>query len=210
MTATATKANHPAAAAEFVRDDARAHWHDQALWFVRVKRDRMARSLPEWETLREKAGAIKAHTISLLPDYLEQFEREATRRGAVVHWARDAAEHNEIVLRLLQQHGAKRIAKSKSMLTEECHLNPFLERHGIEVTDTDLGEWIVQLRHEAPSHIVSNSGRAAPRIVLVTLPATDSCRKTRSPRMVHERSRRAELVGSSFRTPNQLTLLRAP
>ncbi len=154
MTTTSRHADHPRAAAEFVRDDERAHWHDQSLWFVRVKRDRMAQSLPEWETLRELASAIKAHTIANLSDYLEQFEREATRRGVVVHWAANAAEHNEIVLRILQDHGVKKVAKSKSMLTEECHLNPFLERHEIEVVDTDLGEWIVQLRGEPPSHIV--------------------------------------------------------
>src|SRR3954463_5241330 len=145
---------HPTQAALFVSDLPRARWHDQALWFVRVKRDRAAATLPEWEELREKAAAIKAHTIAHLADYLEQFEREATRRGAVVHWAANAAEHNEIVLGLLERHGAKKVAKSKSMLTEECHLNPFLERHGIEVVDTDLGERIVQLANEAPSHIV--------------------------------------------------------
>jgi L-lactate dehydrogenase complex protein LldF len=92
--------------------------------------------------------------LSKLADYLEQFEREATRRGAVVHWARNAAEHNETVLRLLQQRGVRKLVKSKSMLTEECHLNPYLERHGIEVVDTDLGERIVQLANEPPSHIV--------------------------------------------------------
>jgi L-lactate dehydrogenase complex protein LldF len=146
--------NHPQAAAEFTRNDARAHWHDQALWFVRSKRDKLAHGLPEWETLRAKAAAIKAHTISQLADYLEMFEREATSRGAIVHWAADAAEHNEIVLGILKCHHVTKVAKSKSMLTEECHLNPFLERHGIEVTDTDLGEWIVQLRREPPSHIV--------------------------------------------------------
>ncbi len=146
--------DHSRAASLFTGDDRRAHWHDQALWFVRVKRDRMAHALPEWEDLRERAAAIKSHTISHLADYLEQFEREATRRGAIVHWAANAAEHNQIVLDLLERHGAKKVAKSKSMLTEECHLNPFLERHGIEVVDTDLGEWIVQLRGEPPSHIV--------------------------------------------------------
>ncbi|HZZ73486.1 MAG TPA: lactate utilization protein B [Pirellulales bacterium] len=154
MSATEITVDHPQRAKAFVHNDSRAHWHDQALWFVRVKRDRMAQSLPEWEQLRAKASQIKTHTISRLADYLEQFEREATKRGAVVHWAADAAEHNEIVLRLLREHGVKKVAKSKSMLTEECHLNPFLERHGIEVIDTDLGEWIVQLRHETPSHIV--------------------------------------------------------
>jgi L-lactate dehydrogenase complex protein LldF len=150
MTATA----HAEKAARFIANDARAHWHDQALWWVRVKRDRMAQSLPEWEALREAASQIKAHTIAHLAEYLEQFEANALRHGATVHWARDAAEHNEIVLGLLQRHGASRVVKSKSMLTEECHLNPFLERHGIEVVDTDLGERIVQLAREAPSHIV--------------------------------------------------------
>lgn len=147
-------ADHPVTAAEFVANDERAHWHDKALWFVREKRDRQARSLPEWETLRETAGAIKAHTVSHLADLLEQFEANATKLGATVHWARNASEHNEIVLGLLQKHGVKKLVKSKSMLTEECHLNPYLERHGIEVTDTDLGEWLVQLRNEPPSHIV--------------------------------------------------------
>ncbi len=145
---------HSKAADAFTKNDARAHWHDQALWFIRVKRDRLVHALPEWETLRERASAIKQHMISRLADYLEQFEREATRHGAVVHWAADAAEHNQIVLGILQRHRVQRVAKSKSMLTEECHLNPFLERHGIEVVDTDLGEWIVQLRGEPPSHIV--------------------------------------------------------
>lgn len=154
MSAPTSPAPHPVAAAKFTSNSERAHWHDQALWFVRVKRDRMARSLPEWETLRATASAIKTHTIANLADYLEQFEQEATRRGAVVHWAANAAEHNEIVLGILQRHGVKKVAKSKSMLTEECHLNPFLERHQIEVVDTDLGEWIVQLREESPSHIV--------------------------------------------------------
>jgi L-lactate dehydrogenase complex protein LldF len=145
---------HPQLAAEFVADRGRAHWHDRALWFVRARRDRAAQQVPEWEWLREAAAAIKAHTLSRLADYLEQFETEATRRGAYVHWARDAAEHNRVVLDILQRRRVRRLVKSKSMLTEECHLNPFLERHGIEVIDTDLGERIVQLAGEPPSHIV--------------------------------------------------------
>ncbi len=146
--------DHAIAAADFVADDAHAHWHDQALWFIRAKRDKCVHGLPEWEELRDRAAAIKQHTISHLADYLEQFERNATRLGAVVHWARDAAEHNAIVHGLLRERGVRRIVKSKSMLTEECGLNPYLESHGVEVVDTDLGEWIVQLRHEHPSHIV--------------------------------------------------------
>ena len=146
--------NHPELAADFVARQSRTHWHDNTLWFVRSKRDKAAQSMPEWETLRETAGEIKAHTMSRLADYLEQFEREATRLGCVVHWAADAEEHNQIVLEILQRHAARRVVKSKSMLTEECHLNPFLAEHGIEVIDTDLGERIVQLAGTPPSHIV--------------------------------------------------------
>lgn len=146
--------SHPVSAAKFIANAERTQWHDQALWFVRAKRDKAARTVPEWELLRETASQIKAHTMTRLPEYLEEFERQATRLGAQVHWARDGAEHNQIVLDILQRHGAKKIVKSKSMLTEECHLNPFLEEQGIEVVDTDLGERIVQFRHEPPSHIV--------------------------------------------------------
>jgi L-lactate dehydrogenase complex protein LldF len=145
---------HAELATEFVHNRERAKWHDSSLWFVRQKRDRQTHSIPEWEQLRELASTIKRHTLAKLPQYLEEFERNATRMGAVVHWARDAEEHNRIVLQILEEQGAKKIVKSKSMLTEECHLNPYLERHGIQVVDTDLGEWIVQLRNEPPSHIV--------------------------------------------------------
>jgi L-lactate dehydrogenase complex protein LldF len=146
--------SHPLEAADFVANDSRMHWHDKALWFVRAKRDKAAASVPEWEQLREAASQIKLHTLSRLPEYLEEFERNATRLGAVVHWARDAEDHNRIVLEILKKHGIRRIVKSKSMLTEECHLNPHLEKNGIEVVDTDLGERIVQFRNEPPSHIV--------------------------------------------------------
>ena len=147
-------AGHPAAANAFIANHERAQWHDKALWFIREKRDRAAASLPEWETLRNHAAAIKAHTIANLPQYLEKFEANAQRMGVKVHWAQNAKEHNEIVLGILQQHKVQKLVKSKSMLTEECHLNPFLEENGIEVIDTDLGERIVQLREEPPSHIV--------------------------------------------------------
>jgi len=149
-----TTTNHADQAAAFVANEARTHWHDQALWFVRAKRDKAAQSLPEWETLRETASQIKSHTVANLATYLEQFEENATRLGAQVHWARDADEHNEIVLGILQQRGVKKVVKSKSMLTEECHLNPVLADHGIDVIDTDLGERIIQLREQPPSHIV--------------------------------------------------------
>lgn len=147
-------AKHPEEAARFVADLERARWHDRALWFVREKRDRMAHTVPEWEQLRQTATEIKQYVLTHLDQLLLQFAENAERNGIHVHWARDAAEHNEILLSIIQRHNARRIVKSKSMLTEECQLNPFLERHGLEVVDTDLGEWIVQLRQEHPSHIV--------------------------------------------------------
>ena len=146
--------DHAPKAARFVANEPRAAWHDSALWFVRSKRDMAAAALPEWESLRERASQIKAHMVHRQADYLEQFARMAEQSGATVHWALDAEEHNKIVHGILEQHGAQRVVKSKSMLTEECHLNPYLEERGIEVVDTDLGERIVQLRNESPSHIV--------------------------------------------------------
>ncbi len=149
-----TNHTHSENAEKFVANDERMHWHDQALWFVREKRDRASKSIPEWEQLREFANQIKTHTMANLDKYLLEFEKNATKKGITVHFAIDAKEHNEIVYRLLKEKNVKKLVKSKSMLTEECHLNPFLEEKGIEVIDTDLGERIVQLRNEPPSHIV--------------------------------------------------------
>ncbi len=149
-----TNHNHSDNATKFVANDERMHWHDQALWFVREKRDRASKSIPEWENLREYANQIKTHTMANLDKYLLEFEKNATEKGITVHFACDAKEHNEIVHKILSENNVKKLVKSKSMLTEECHLNPYLESRGIEVIDTDLGERIVQLRHEPPSHIV--------------------------------------------------------
>lgn len=145
---------HPENAEKFVANDERMHWHDKALWFVREKRDKASKSIPEWEQLRIYADQIKTHTMSNLDKYLIEFEENATRRGITIHWAKDAQEHNEIVHKLLSAKKVTKLVKSKSMLTEECHLNPYLESRGIQVIDTDLGERIVQLRDEPPSHIV--------------------------------------------------------
>ena len=146
---------HARRALPLVSDDARLHWHDQAVWFVRQKRDIARSFVPEWEELRSLGSQIKAHTLSRLAEYLEEFETRAVAAGAVVHWARDAREHNEIVFSLLRERGVTRLVKSKSMLTEECGMNHHLEARGVEVVDTDLGERIVQFRHEPPSHIVA-------------------------------------------------------
>jgi L-lactate dehydrogenase complex protein LldF len=136
------------------RDEDRVDWHDETLWWIRQKRDKAVNQLPEWEALREAASQIKNNVLANLSGYLQQFEKKAQENGIVVHWAADAKEHNEIVLRLLHKNGIGKLVKSKSMLTEECHLNEYLEQQGIDVIDSDLGERIVQLAKEPPSHIV--------------------------------------------------------
>ena len=146
--------DHAGLAEQFNKDEARVNWHDETLWWVRQKRDKAAWLIPEWESLRELASGIKEAVLSNLHEYLVAFESKALANGVVVHWAADAAEHNAIVLNLLRSHNISRMVKSKSMLTEECHLNHYLEENGVEVIDTDLGERIVQLAKEAPSHIV--------------------------------------------------------
>ena len=145
---------HADAAEAFIEDEARTDWHDETLWFVREKRDIAAHGIPEWEKLREWASQIKNHTLSNLNHYLSTFEENAQANGVKVHWAADAAEHNQIIHQIIQDNKVTKIVKSKSMLTEECHLNEHLIKHGIEIIDTDLGERIVQLRKEPPSHIV--------------------------------------------------------
>ena len=127
--------------------------HNEALWNIRKKRDKAIKEI-EWEELREKASKIKDNVINSLNEYIEQFIQNAKKNNIEVIFAKDAKEHNEIVLKYLQKIKAKKVVKSKSMLTEECGLNQFLEKNNIEVIDTDLGERIVQLRKEKPSHIV--------------------------------------------------------
>ena len=145
---------HSIAAEKFIQNSERVTRHDQTFWSVRSKRDALAYELDEWENLREAASNIKKHTVTHLADYLEQFEQNATSNGAIVHWAKDAEEYNQIVWSILRQHEVRKVVKSKSMLTEECHLNDHLIGNGIDVVETDLGERILQLMELAPSHIV--------------------------------------------------------
>jgi L-lactate dehydrogenase complex protein LldF len=107
------------------------------------------------EALRSQARAIKEHTIAHLDVYLERFADQLGKIGAQVHWATDATEARHIIANIAQQTGARRIVKGKSMATEEIHLNPYLEEQGYEVLETDLGEYIIQLAHETPSHIIA-------------------------------------------------------
>lgn len=146
--------SHAKQAEAYLQNDAVATRHDATFYGVRQKRDKMAQALPEWEQLRDAASQVKKHTVTHLADYLEQFAARAEANGVHVHWAKDADEYNAIVLDILSSHGVKKVVKSKSMLTEECHLNQHLEAQGIDVVETDLGERILQLMHLAPSHIV--------------------------------------------------------
>lgn len=146
--------DHATLATQFNRDEERVNWHDQTLWFIREKRDKAAWQLPEWERLRELASQIKLNVLDHLQEYLLDFEKNALTNGVQVHWAATPEEHNRIVHDIIKAHGETRIVKSKSMLTEECHLNEYLAHRGIDVVDTDLGERIVQLAQEPPSHIV--------------------------------------------------------
>ncbi len=120
-----------------------------------VKRAAARAALPEFDALRNEAAAIKNHVLAHLDIYLEEYERCVLESGGHLHWARDAAEARAIVLDLCRQAGAKTVAKGKSMVSEEIGLNAALEAAGIEPVETDLGEYIIQLRHETPSHIIA-------------------------------------------------------
>ncbi|HKU75245.1 MAG TPA: LutB/LldF family L-lactate oxidation iron-sulfur protein [Pyrinomonadaceae bacterium] len=119
------------------------------------RRKAAAASLPNWEDLRSEARAIKDEVLLHLDRYLEEFVGNAESRGAKIHWARDAAEANSIICGLATERNARTIVKSKSMTTEETHLNTALEAAGMQVVETDLGEYIIQLAEEPPSHIIA-------------------------------------------------------
>ena len=122
--------------------------------FVKGRADRMA-EVGNFEALRTHAAAIRDRALANLDVYLEEFEKNATARGAVVHWAETTADVNRIVCVLAQKYAVKQAVKSKSMVSEECALNDALEAAGVEVVETDLGEYILQLAKEPPSHIIA-------------------------------------------------------
>ncbi|MFF4946795.1 MULTISPECIES: lactate utilization protein B [Streptomyces] len=121
---------------------------------IRAKRLNVTGELPDWEALRDAGSAIKTDTMNRLPELLEQLERKVTERGGTVHWARDAAEANAIVTRLVRATGSDEVIKVKSMATQEIGLNEHLESVGITPHETDLAELIVQLADDKPSHIL--------------------------------------------------------
>ena len=120
-----------------------------------VKRAAAKSELPEFDQLRDEARAIKDHTLAHLDLYLEAYERKVVESGGEVHFAPTAADARGIVLRLCRDAGARLVTKGKSMVSEEIGLNAHLEAAGIEVAETDLGEHIIQIRGEAPSHIIA-------------------------------------------------------
>jgi L-lactate dehydrogenase complex protein LldF len=145
------------------KDNARAALADEqlqiALSKVRTgfidKRAQAAARLPEFEALRDSARDIKDHTLSHLDLYLEAYEAKVTASGGHVHFARDAAEARAIILDICQAAGARTATKGKSMIAEEIGLNAHLEANGVTPVETDLGEYIIQLRGEMPSHIIA-------------------------------------------------------
>jgi L-lactate dehydrogenase complex protein LldF len=118
-----------------------------------VKRGQAVASTPleEW---REAASAVRLEALNNLPYYLDRFSRNATKAGAIVHRAKDSETAREIIGYLLKDRSVAKVVKSKSMVSEEIHLNPYLEKRGIQVVETDLGEYIIQIAGESPSHII--------------------------------------------------------
>ncbi len=145
----------PEAAKELLADSQIRRNVRHATDVIQAKRNRVVAELPDWEQLRDAGAAIRAHTLAHLDHYLAAFEENCTRAGGQVHWARNAAEANRIILELIQSHQAKEVIKIKTMTSEEIGLNRNLEANGIRPIETDLAELIVQLRHDKPSHFVA-------------------------------------------------------
>src|SRR5215208_948941 len=121
------------------------------------KRAKAAAKLPEFEALRDSARDIKDHVLSHLDLYLEAYESKVVEAGGKVHWALTAEDARAIILDICRKAGARTVTKGKSMIAEEIGLNAWLEGAGITPVETDLGEYIIQLRGELPSHIIAPS-----------------------------------------------------
>lgn len=152
---TATSPDFPARARAALRNATLQQAMDRARDGFVAKRARQVADLPEFEALRDAAAAVKDDVLAHLDDYLTRYEAAVTRTGGQVHWARDAAEARAIVLAICARVGARTVTKGKSMVGEEIGLNAALAGAGIEPVETDLGEYILQLAGEAPSHIIA-------------------------------------------------------
>ncbi|HOD84681.1 MAG: Lactate utilization protein B [Planctomycetes bacterium ADurb.Bin126] len=140
--------------AAMARDDRHRQWVHKALSGYEVKRDEKTALFADWQAARTAAAEMKRQALSRLDELLVELETNLTARGAKVHWAADAESACRIVRDIARARNAKKIIKSKSMTTEEIHLNGALEADGVEVVESDLGEFIVQLLEQAPYHIV--------------------------------------------------------
>ncbi len=120
-----------------------------------IRRQQAADRMPEFEDLRDQARDIKNHVLSNLDMYLEAYETRVKNLGGHVHWARDAEEARQHILKICKSANAKTVTKSKSMIGEEIAINDYLEKNGVAPIETDLGEYIIQLRNEPPSHIIA-------------------------------------------------------
>jgi L-lactate dehydrogenase complex protein LldF len=144
----------PAAARVALGDTQMRRNVGKATTTIRGRRAEVVSEVPDWEALRAAGSAIKERAMATLPEQLERLEAAVTRAGGRVHWARDAAEANELVVDIARRHGVNELIKAKSMATEEIGLNDALSAAGIEAVETDLAELIVQLAHDRPSHIL--------------------------------------------------------
>src|ERR1700683_291895 len=158
-----TPAGGHAASSPRFKDNAKAALADadlqNALKFVEVnfiaRRREVADKLPEFEALRDASRDIKNHTLAHLDLYLEAYDAKVTAAGGQVHYAVTADDAKRIVLDICQKLGANNVTNGETMMREEIAINDHLEANGITPVETDLGEYIIQLRHEPPSHIVA-------------------------------------------------------
>jgi len=120
-----------------------------------ARRTAAVANLPEFERLRDIGRDIKNHALANLDFYLETFEANVQRAGGQVHWCSTAEDARAAVLEICRNAGARTVTKGKSMISEELGINAHLEAHGIAPIETDLGEYIIQLRQETPSHIIA-------------------------------------------------------
>lgn len=168
-----------------------------------VKRRAAVERLAEFDALRDTAAAIKDHVLAHLDLYLETFEERLTAAGGQVHWCPDAESARETIVRICRDAGAHTIAKGKSMIGEELALNEWLEKAGFKPVETDLGEYIVQLREEAPSHII------APAIHLSKEQVADSFRKAHTEFPADRRLEEPRVMLDEARTVLRRTFLSA-
>jgi len=144
---------HASAAAALADPQIRANFR-RAMDGLMAKRAALFADPAEWQALRALGAAIRAHALDHLPELLVRLEERCRANGIQVHWAESTGDANAAVLAILRAHGATRVVKGKSMVSEEMHLNDYLAEHGVESLESDLGEYVVQLDHETPSHII--------------------------------------------------------